>query len=119
MFWIRSGLHSISISDWLTTGHAVLSDPSDVLEDARDAMLDVLGDDAQKKQSKLVLRIESAQDAQSLWALRPDLMNAASRLYGEAEARRRLARATVHFDTLLPTATGARRRKASGVGASR
>ena len=119
MFWLRSGLHSLSISDWLTTGSAVLSEPSDVLEDARDALLEVLGADARKKNSRLVLRIEGAQDAQSLWALRPDLMNAASRLYGEAEARRRLAQATVHFDTLLPTATGARRRRAAGVGASR
>ena len=35
MFWIRSGLHSISISDWLTAGPAIADTPSATLEDAR------------------------------------------------------------------------------------
>src|SRR3954467_9563100 len=87
MFWIRSGLHSISISDWLTAGPAVAADPSAALEDARDAMLDALGDTGRRKRAMLALRIGSAPDAHSLWELRPDLMTVASQCYGEAEAR--------------------------------
>jgi hypothetical protein len=112
MFWLRSGLHSIPFSDWLASGSAPLADSSHALEDARDAMLDVLGDAGRKKNAKLALRISAAPDALALWCQRPDLMTAASRLFGEAEAVRRLAAATVHFESLLPAAAAPRRRRA-------
>ena len=119
MFWIRSGLHSISISDWLTAGPSVVPDPCETLGEARDAMLDVLGLSGEKKHATLALRIRKAPDMHSLWAMRPDLMTAACKLYGEAEARRKLSHVTTHFDGFLPAAPGARNRKAVGVGASR
>ena len=119
MFWIRSGLHSISISDWLTAGPVVVPDPSELLDDAREAMLDALGPQGSRKYATLTLRVRRAPDAQSLWALRPDLMNVTCQLFGEGEARKRLARVTTYFESLLPMASGPRKRKAAGVGASR
>lgn len=112
MFFLRSGFHGLSVSDWLTPGPAALPGPSDLLEEARDAMLAVLGDAGRKKNARLALRIAGARDAHSLWATRPDLMTATSRLLGEAEAHRRLVAASVHFDSLLPGVTGSRRRRA-------
>jgi hypothetical protein len=119
MFWIRSGLHSISISDWLTAGPAVMPDPLPTIGDAREAMLDALGTQGERKYATLTLRIRKAPDAQSLWALRPDLMNAACQLFGEGEACKRLGRVTTHFETLLPVAAASSKRKTAGVGASR
>ena len=124
MDWLRSGLHSLShslpFSDWLGAPPAAPAGPSTMLEDARDAMLEVLDDVGRARNAKLVLRITAASDAHSLWALRPELMTAAARLHGEAEARRRIAAATVHFETLLPAATESqRRRPAARMGASR
>jgi len=118
MFWIRSGLHSISISDWLTAGPAVVPDPVEILADARDAMLDVLAGLGEKKHATLALRIRKAPDMHSLWAIRADLMTAACQLFGEGEARKRLAQVTTHFEGFMPAAT-ARKRKTVGVGASR
>ena len=110
MFWIRSGLHSISISDWLTAGPVVVPDPSAALHDTRQAMLDALGESGARKRASLALRIMKAQDAQALWALRPELMTAACQLHGEAEASRRLARVTLHFPShLRKTTAGAAR----------
>jgi len=110
MFWIRSGLHSISLSDWLTAGPMVVGDTTGALADVRDAMLDVLGTAGERKFAALALRIRQAEDALSLWALRPDLMTAACRLYGEAEGRRRLADLSPHFEALVPGASGSRAR---------
>ena len=104
MFWIRSGLHSISISDWLTAGPAVAADPGAAVEDVRQAMLDALGETGSKKRATLSLKIRCAPDVQSLWALRAELMTAVSQLHGEAEARRRLAAATSAFHGLVSQA---------------
>ena len=119
MFWIRSGLHSISISDWLTAGPAVVPDACETLGEARDAMLDVLGPSGERKHPTLALRIRKAPDMHSLWAMRPDLMTAACKLYGEAEGHRKLSHVTTHFEGFLPAANGGRKRKAVGAGASR
>jgi hypothetical protein len=104
MFWIRSGLHSISISDWLTAGPAVAADPAADMEDAREAMLDALGEAGAKKRAALALKIRAAQDVQSLWSLRSDLMTTVSQIHGESEGRRRLAAVTAQFDGLVPAA---------------
>ena len=118
MFWIRSGLHSISISDWLTAGPTVTPVAPEPLDDAREAMLDVLGDAGEKKHATLALRIRKAADMHSLWAIRPDLMTAACKLFGESAAHRKLSHVTTYFEGILPAAT-ARKRKTAGVGASR
>jgi hypothetical protein len=115
MFWIRSGLHSISISDWLTAGPAVAADPSSALEDARQAMHEALGEAGAKKRATLALRIRNAPDLHSLWELRPELMTIISQLYGETEGRRRLVTASAPFEGILPQArplTSVRRKHA-------
>lgn len=104
MFWIRSGLHAVSISDWLTAGPSVAADPASATEDARDAMLEALGSDDTKKHMALAMKIRNARDIHALWALRPELMTAVSHAHGESEARKRLAAATVPFESVLPEA---------------
>ena len=113
MFWIRSGLHSISISDWLTAGPVVVPDSGAALHDAREAMLDALGETGRRKNATLALKIRKAPDFHSLWAVRPDLMTAISHQSGEAEANRRLAQVTTHFAGVLSAAV-ARKRKMPG-----
>jgi hypothetical protein len=115
MSWIRSGLHSISITDWLTAGPAVAADPPNGLEDVREAMLEALGEAGGRKRATLLHRIANAPDVHSLWALRPDVMDAASRLYGEAQGRQRLARATARFEGLLPQAALTSSRRGHGM----
>lgn len=119
MFWIRSGLHSISISDWLTAGPAIADEPSSGLEDARKALLDALGDTGGRKRESLLRRIAHAPDVHALWAIRPEVMDAVSQVHGESEGRRRLARATEKFAGLVPAAAltkpGRRHRIASAI----
>ena len=109
MFWIRSALQGISISDWLTPAPVAAPDPADALEDARDALHKALA--ASGCGSKqLEMRIRTAPDLHSLWALRPEVMTALSRAFGEREARRQLAAITTCFEGLLPAAAPRARR---------
>ena len=112
MFWIRSGLQGMSISDWLTAGPAVAADPANGLEDAREALIEALGEAGGRKRAALLHRIANAPDVHALWAIRPEVMAAVSHESGESEGRRRLARATRKFEGLVPAAalTSARRR---------
>lgn len=114
MFSLRSGFSSLPLSDWFTSAPAALPGPSQGLEDARQAMLALLREAGCDRNGRLERRIALAADAQSLWAMRPELMAAASKLLGEAEAHRRVLAATVHFEDLLPTV--ARRRRAALTG---
>ena len=118
MFWIRSGLHGTSISDWLTAGPAAVPDASGALDDAREAMVEALGTQGERKFAALALRIRKSPDLNSLWAIRPDLLYAACRLYGEAEGRKKLAKVTGFFEGFLPAAVS-RRRGASSIAAAR
>lgn len=104
MSWIRSGLHSISIVDWLTAGPAIADEPANDVEDAREALLAALGDAGAERRSILLRRIANAPDIHTLWALRPEVMDAVSQLHGESEGWRRLARATEKFEGLVPGA---------------
>ena len=119
MFWIRSGLHSISISDWLTAGPAPAPDPSAALRDAREAMLDALGEAGGRTRATLQLRIRNARDARDLWHLRPALMDAVAQMHGEWEGRKRLAEVTQKFEQLLPEARAGRRGRAPASAAAR
>ena len=112
MFSLRSGFYSLSISDWLTPAPAAAPHPGQALDEARGAMLAVLGDAGRNTNARLARRIALARDAQSLWAMRPELMTAASKLVGEAEAHRKVLAATEHFESLLPALAGSRRRRA-------
>ena len=104
MFWIRSGLYAMSISDWLTSAPAALAEPPGSIEAARQAMLDALGSGGRARRSRLSLKINQADDAQGLWALRAELMTAVSQLYGESEGHARLNAVTASFQGLIPQA---------------
>ncbi len=119
MFSLRSGFSGLSISDWFSPAPPATPDASEALEQARDAMLAVLGEAGRTRNARLALRIGLACDAQSLWAMRPELMTEASKLIGEAEAHRRLVAATVSFESLLPALAGGSRRPHARLTAAR
>ena len=104
MFWIRSGLPGISvISGWFTAACAAPTGTSASIEDAREALLQALGD-ASARRASLRLRIQNAPDAPTLWHLRPEVMNAVAQVHGEAEGRRRVGEATGRFEGLVSEA---------------
>ncbi len=83
------------------------STPSDTIldngtEDIRESMLASLGDNASAHSPALVRRIRYADDIQSLWYLRGDLMAALAAIHDERTAREKLASITAQFRGLLP-----------------
>ena len=72
------------------------------VEDIREAMLALMGNDAPRQFPQVTRRLRYAADIQALWYLRGDLMAVLATLHGEAEARRRIAGITEMFDGLLP-----------------
>jgi hypothetical protein len=71
-------------------------------EDIRELMLSVLGDDGSSQFPQVTRRIRYANDVQSLWYLRGDLMAALASMHGEAAARKKIASVTAQFQGLLP-----------------
>ena len=106
MFWIRSGLQSLSLSDWLTGPAALEADTvaAGDLDSIRLALFDSVGDQGLRHRQRLSLRIRRAETLEALWHLRSDVMEASALVHGEAEARRRLTAVTRMFDGLLPQA---------------
>lgn len=74
----------------------------DSVEDIRELMLDSLGDDGAVVHIQIARRIRYAQDLQSLWYLRGDLMAALSSLHGEERAREIMLQVSQEFQGLLP-----------------
>jgi hypothetical protein len=72
------------------------------LEDIREAMLSVLGDDGAKQFPQATRRIRYATDIKDLWYLRGDLMAVLAKLYDEATARQTIASINAQFQGLLP-----------------
>lgn len=101
---IRNGLFGL-------LGHAVPPSESrleESIEDIREAMLALLGDDGARRFPHVTRRVRYAGDVQGLWYLRGDLMGALASMYGEAEARRRIATITDMFEGLLPGSLASR-----------
>lgn len=95
---LRNGLFGL-------LGHA--SPPSESVleesvEDIREAMLSLMGDDAPRRFPQVTRRLRYAGDIQGLWYLRGDLMAVLATIHGEAEARRMIEPITEMFDGLLP-----------------
>lgn len=83
------------------------SQPSDsvldqTLEDIRESMLALLGDDGPRQFPHVTRRIRYAGDLQGLWYLRGDLMAALASLHGEVAARERVLDITDMFHGMLP-----------------
>jgi hypothetical protein len=72
------------------------------IEDIRESMLFVLGDNGAKQFPQATRRIRYATDIKDLWYLRGDLMAALAGLYGEVVARQKIASINAQFQGLLP-----------------
>lgn len=104
MRWIRSGLQSLS--GWLQPPLPPVAPPSGgQLEAIRRSMLETLGPVGESRRPGLAARIRFCREVETLWALRTELMDVSSQLYGESHARRLLTRVTVLFEGLLPQAS--------------
>lgn len=77
-------------------------------EDIRQAMLNELGSDSEKRFPAVARRIRYAQDIQTLWYARSDVMAILARIHGETIAREELARISGQFKGLLPKALAQR-----------
>ncbi|HEY8049945.1 MAG TPA: hypothetical protein VIE63_12275 [Ramlibacter sp.] len=101
MRWLKPSLRSI----YGLLGNA--SAPTDSLleggiEEVREAMLASLEHAGPGQFQPLTRRIRYANDIQSLWYLRGDLMAALAAMHGESVARRKMAGITEQFEGLLP-----------------
>ena len=95
-------------SFWALLGSQETEAPGAVVERVRLAMRcaveEHLGRDAEPLQNQL----EYAQDLESLWYLRPEVMNAIAAQCGEAQARNCLMELTALFKGHHPGATASR-----------
>lgn len=74
----------------------------------RQAMLDVLAEAGESCFSPVARRIDGADDAQTLWFLRADMMAVLAARYGEERARERLLEISDQFNGVLPRGLRAR-----------
>ncbi|HMN22451.1 MAG TPA: hypothetical protein PKA16_13790 [Ottowia sp.] len=72
------------------------------VEQIRDAMLGLLGDEGAKLHPRVARRIQFSVDEMALWYARGELMAALADLYGEEAAHRRVTRQTALFKGLVP-----------------
>lgn len=114
MRWFTSTLRS---SLYGLLGHATTPTESRLfsgMEDIREAMLELIGDDGPRRYPQVTRRIRYATDIQALWYLRGDLMAILAGLHGEAEARKHLRAISTMFTGLLPPSLTRRKRALSG-----
>ena len=83
-------------------GKASPESNSNVIESVRSAMLRVLDEYSGASHVQLDLRISDARDLETLWYLRPELMNAISASRGEAVARNCVETVTACFKGYCP-----------------
>jgi len=95
MRWARTSLRN-SFFGWMAHQHA--PEPSAHLEQIRKAMLDLLEETPHGSGSAIERRILFAADLDTLWYLRPDLLQVLAQASGEAAAHRRLSDITRLFD---------------------
>lgn len=77
-------------------------------DDIRESMLSLLGLGGAKQFPQVVRRIRYADDVQSLWYLRGDVMAAVAAGHGEMIARDKIASVTAQFQGLLPRGLSSR-----------
>jgi hypothetical protein len=77
-------------------------------EEVRESMLLVLGEAGPKHFPQVTRRIRYANDIQTLWYLRGDLMAALAATDGEMAARTKIAAVTARFQGLLPSSLHSR-----------
>lgn len=102
MRWMKPNLRS-SIHALL--GHAAEPSSDNVqqrMDEIRRAMLDLLGERGPSDYPGFVRRVRFANDLQTLWYARSDLMGALAALHGEGRAREQLEPVTEMFRGLIP-----------------
>ncbi|MDB5882173.1 MAG: hypothetical protein JWP43_2051 [Ramlibacter sp.] len=108
MRWLKPNLRN---SIYSLLGNPVA--PSDSIlesgtEDIRESMLLVLGETGPSQFPHITRRIRYANDVQSLWYLRGDLMAVLAAIHGEVTAREKISSLTGQFQGLLPNSLGSR-----------
>jgi hypothetical protein len=73
------------------------------MDQVREAMLALTGDDPGERSAGLSRRIRYATDLQALWFMRGELMQLLARNHGEAAAREKLDELSSLFTDLLPS----------------
>ncbi len=108
MRWVSTG-HRGSVSRFFASGASESALHANArVEDIRQAMLESLGDSGALAYPLLERRITFEHDAQGLWYLRGDLMEALAAMQGEAQARKEIDELTVMFQGLLPRGLSSR-----------
>ena len=78
------------------------------VEEIRESMLMVLGDDGPTNYPQIVRRVRYANDVQVLWYLRGELMATLAATHGEMVAREKIRSITPMFHGLLPNGLSSR-----------
>lgn len=96
---LRSSIYAMfSVS----TSTSRAADPAS-MDQVREAMLALTGDDPGERAAGLARRIRYATDLQALWFMRGELMQLLARNHGEAAAREKLDELSSLFCDLLPS----------------
>lgn len=78
-------------------------DDAAIMDQIREAMLEMTGDEAHDRTAGLTRRIRYATDLQALWFMRGELMQLLARNEGEMAAREKVDELTSLFTDLLPS----------------
>lgn len=95
MRWAKTSLRN-SFFGWMA--HQPTAQPSARLEEIRKAMLQLLEQDSDDRNSGVERKVLFAHDLDALWYLRTDLMSAIAESRGESAANACLADITQMFD---------------------
>ena len=104
MRWFKTkDLRSSIYAMFTVSTSAPRTDDAATMDQVREAMLAMTGDDPGERAAGLVRRIRYATDLQALWFMRGELMHLLARIHGEAAARERLDELSGLFTDLLPS----------------
>ncbi|MBI2747264.1 MAG: hypothetical protein HYX45_16980 [Burkholderiales bacterium] len=95
-------------SFWALLGQSETEAPEAVVERVRDAMLRALVEQLGQDAQELRQQVHLARDIESLWYLRPEIMNAMAARRGEARARACMTGLTALFKDHHPGAASSR-----------
>ena len=104
MRWFKTkDLRSSIYAMFTVSTSAPRVDDQTTMDQVREAMLAMTGEDAGERAAGLARRIRYATDLQALWFMRGELMHLLARIHGEAAAREKLDELSALFSHLLPS----------------